>query len=80
MVGSPSSLTRLSPYADSSFAIVFANDQTALAVGASIASIAVVPEPGTAVLLIALCLALLGSNARLTGSAVHARQGNRARA
>jgi len=52
-------LTNLSPFVDNSFAIVFADDQTTVGLFATVTSIAVVPEPGTMLLLMmgwaALC-------------------------
>ena len=62
-------LTRVSPFDDNGFAIVFADDQTALAVGGRVSSIAVVPEPGTLALLVIGCAALVtrpGRRASLT--------------
>ena len=51
-------LTVLSPYTDSGFAIVFADDETTVGVFARVTSIALVPEPGTMLLLMMGCAAL----------------------
>jgi len=51
-------LTKLSPFVDNSFAIVFADDQNTVGLFATVANIAVVPEPGTMQLLMMGCAAL----------------------
>ncbi|MEO8104435.1 MAG: PEP-CTERM sorting domain-containing protein [Betaproteobacteria bacterium] len=51
-------LTNLSPFVDSGFAVVFAGDDTTVGLFATVTSIAVVPEPGTMLLLMIGCAAL----------------------
>ena len=51
-------LTKLSPFVDNSFAIVFADDQTTVGLFATVTSIAVVSEPGTMQLLMIGCATL----------------------
>jgi len=53
-------ISNLSPFGNNAgFAVVFANDVTAVAVGATIESIALAPEPGTLMLLIVGCAVLV---------------------